>query len=51
MGRHDLTNKNTMTKTMTNTRTKTMTNTFREDLQRVIVLVTFETFDQSDEGT
>ena len=47
---HDLINKKTTTKTMTKTKTMTNTleNTFKERPQR---LVTFETFDQSDEGT
>ena len=41
MRKHDLTNKKTMT--------KKNTNTSREHLQRAIL--TFETFDQSDEKT
>ena len=52
MRKRDPTNKKTTTKT--NTKTKTMTkktlNTFREHLQSLILL-TFETFDQSDEKT
>ena len=54
MRRHDLTKKKTTTKTNTNTNTKTITktNTFREHLkERSQRLVTFETFDQSDEKT
>ena len=49
----NLTNKKTMTKTKTMTTTKTMTNTFREDpkKERHKRPVTFETFNQSDEGT
>ena len=42
----------TMTKTPTKTKTMTEINTCREHLQRVIlILVTFETFDQSDVET
>ena len=42
----------TMTKTKTNTKTMAKTNTFREHLHRTTQrLLTFETFDQSDEET
>ena len=33
------------------TKTQTKTNTFREHLQRATLEMTFETFDQGDEGT
>ena len=52
MSGHDLTNKNTNIKTNTKTKTMTKTNKCREHLQRATpALVTFETFDQSDEWT
>ena len=52
MKKHDLINKNTTTKTNAKTKTKTMTISFREYLQNASLrLLTFETFDQSDEKT
>ena len=49
---HTKTKTNTKTMTKTKTKTITKTNTFREHLkERSQRLVTFETFDQSDEGT
>ena len=45
MRKHDLNNKKTTTKTIT----KTMTNTFIAFKLRSLRLLTFETFDQSDE--
>ena len=52
MRRHDLTNKNTITKTKTMTKTNKVTNNLENTLkERPQRLVTFETFDKSDKET